>query len=79
MLGFYSVDSTTWTNPGKYGTALFWFKNGKLNVRYNYNGCALPSVKAQALSLNEWIKFSKYREKQPYYMYGKDGKAKAYL
>jgi len=60
-LGFYSVDSTTWNNPQKYGSAKFEFKGGRLEAKYAKKGeksCALEWREAARQSLQEWAKFS---------------------
>jgi len=59
---FDSVDSTSWTSGGRFGT-LYKFKSGELLVFQKPKGKRCIKEKADRHNLREWIKFQKYAER----------------
>jgi len=65
QIPFYSIDSTTWLNAGKYGE--YQFFNGQKIIKkqgksLNKKSIRSKSLELQAHNLKEWIKFQKYAE-----------------
>ena len=59
---FYSVDSTSWLNGGKFGT-LYTFQDGTLKM-IRYEGRRIRNYKESDYhNIEEWLKFQKYADK----------------
>ncbi len=62
--GFYSVDSTSWLSGNRFGNLYLYKGDGKMvNIKKPTKNKRLNSNKAANHNFEQWIKFSKYAER----------------
>lgn len=60
---FYSVDSTSWLSGSRHG-AVYYFKNGTMNIHKKNNRRTVHYKDVDRHNLNEWIKYQNYLDKR---------------